>query len=152
MNSFIVFRVGFQLLFLSWNNSSAVDPNAGALLECTADDNLNVRSLSNVHQSLLPQSLCLRHTLTSLLTKSTGNLGKAPPPKKPGKFGTIDPNLWTLTPTHPLNFIDLGLLPWIYRIFTAKKGQMCPRSKQWFIKVWDQPTPPTHIWVKCPKF
>ena len=41
-----------------------------------------------------------------------------------------------------------------FLVFTAYFWQKGVKYaiQQWFIKVWDHPTPPTHSWVNCPKF
>ena len=69
---------------------------------------------------------------------------------KNGELGTIwiDPTLWSHPPTPSKR--DLGHWPWIIGNFLkSKKGANMP-SKQWFIKVWDHPTPPIQKYQSRP--
>ena len=69
-------------------------------------------------------------------------LGTPPTKTKNGKFGTVDPNCETHPPPQFHIFVTFSVnLPKI----SGKKGVYV--IKQWFIKVWDNSTPPTHIWV-----
>ena len=59
-------------------------------------------------------------------------LNKGSPPKnKPGKFWTIDPNLWT-NPPNFTDFITFGIFTVnLLKIVEKKRGQICHKNRGW---------------------